>query len=292
MFFATPFDFASVDFLEQFNLPAYKTASADIINTPFLEYIASTGKPMIISTGGASIDDVKRAYEKVSKYNNQISILQCSSVYPVDPSDMNLAVIETYMQEFKDNIIGHSDHQSGIAMALVGYVLGARIIEKHFTLDKKRKNFDHKISCDSKELTEIVKKIRNLEIILGKFGKILSIKEKNKSKTMRRFIVAKKDLNSKTILSIDDLAFKRIKNTKSALEAKFTNKILGKKIQKKIIKKIENIEQIEKNFIKQDYKRNKFKNKKYTKIFKSKKKYNYPSKVRKDNFDSKKLTEH
>ena len=109
-------------------------------------------------------------------------------------------------------------------------------MEKHFTLDKKRKNFDHKISCDSKELTEIVKKIRNLEIILGKFGKILSIKEKNKSKTMRRFIVAKKDLNPKTILSIDDLAFKRIKNTKSALEAKFTNKILGKKIQKKVLK--------------------------------------------------------
>ena len=94
------------NFLEKFDLPAYKTASADIINTPFLEYIASTGKPMIISTGGSSLEDVKRAYDKVSKYKNQISILQCSSVYPADPSDMNLSVINTYMDEFGDNIIG------------------------------------------------------------------------------------------------------------------------------------------------------------------------------------------
>ena len=101
---------------------------------------------MIISTGGSSLEDVKRAYDKVSKYKNQISILQCSSVYPADPSDMNLSVINTYMDEFGDNIIGLSDHQSGIALALVGYVLGARLIEKHFTLNRSMKGTDQPYS--------------------------------------------------------------------------------------------------------------------------------------------------
>ena len=208
MFFATPFDFSSVDFLEQFNLPAYKTASADIINTPFLEYIASTGKPMIISTGGASIDDVKRAYEKVSKYNNQISILQCSSVYPADPSDMNLAVIETYMQEFKDNIIGLSDHQSGIAMALVGYVLGARIIEKHFTLNRSMKGTDQPFSLEPVGLSKMIRDLNRAKDSMGSGEKKLLEKEKPAMYKLRKKLVASKDLKSGMILTKDDIDIK------------------------------------------------------------------------------------
>ena len=208
MFFATPFDFASVDFLEKFDLPAYKTASADIINTPFLEYIASTGKPMIISTGGSSLEDVKRAYDKVSKYKNQISILQCSSVYPADPSDMNLSVINTYMDEFGDNIIGLSDHQSGIALALVGYVLGARIIEKHFTLNRSMKGTDQPFSLEPVGLKKLVRDLNRTKSAMGDGEKKLLENEKPAMFKLRKKLVASRDLNKGTVLENDDIAIK------------------------------------------------------------------------------------
>ena len=114
--FATPFDFPSADFLEDLGMPAYKTASADITNTPFLKYVAGFGKPMLVSTGGAAMEDVERAYDAVTPINSQVCLLQCTSSYPVEPEDMNLRVIETYRARFPGTVIGLSDHQNGIAM--------------------------------------------------------------------------------------------------------------------------------------------------------------------------------
>tara|TARA_Y100001970_G_scaffold197169_1_gene239807 strand:+ start:4120 stop:5169 length:1050 start_codon:yes stop_codon:yes gene_type:complete len=208
MFFATPFDFQSVDFLEKFNLPAYKTASADITNTPFLEYIASTGRPMIVSTGGSSLDDVKRAYDKISKYNNQLSILQCSSVYPAQPSDMNLSVINTYLTEFENNIIGLSDHQSGIALALVGYVLGARIIEKHFTLNRSMKGTDQPFSLEPIGLKKLIRDLHRSKLAMGTGEKTLLENEKPAMFKLRKKLVASKDLREGTVLKKEDIAIK------------------------------------------------------------------------------------
>ena len=235
-FFSTIGDFKTFQWFKKLNPPGYKISSGLLSHYPLIEKISNEKKPILLSTGLATLNEVDKVYNllKLNK-TKKISFLHCCSLYPSPDSVVNLSTIKLFKERYSIPI-GYSDHSTNNHNIIYSVAAGATIVEKHFTLDKKRKNFDHKISCDSKELTEIVKKIRNLEIILGKFGKILSIKEKNKSKTMRRFIVAKKDLNSKTILSIDDLAFKRIKNTKSALEAKFTNKILGKKIQKKIFK--------------------------------------------------------
>ena len=134
--FATPFDFSSVDFLADLEMPAYKTASGDITNIPLLKYIAEIGKPMLVSTGGATIDDVQRAYDAIMPINKRLCILQCTSSYPAEPEELNLRVIETYRQRFPDIVVGLSDHQNGIAMAIVAYMLGARVVEKHFTLNR------------------------------------------------------------------------------------------------------------------------------------------------------------
>ena len=148
---------------------------------------------------------------------------------------INLLTIKFYKEKYCIPI-GYSDHSMDYMNILYAISGGASIIEKHFTLDKKKRNFDHHISCEPRELSQIIKKIRNLEIILGKSKKIISLKEKSKRKLMRRFIVAERNLKPEKELSINDLAFKRIKNSRFAIDAKFTNKVIGKKIKKKFIK--------------------------------------------------------
>jgi N-acetylneuraminate synthase/sialic acid synthase len=116
-------------------MPAYKLASADLSNTPLLRHVASIGKPMLLSTGGATTDDVDRAVETIRPLNEQLCILQCTAAYPCETEDLHLRVITTFRERYPDYVIGLSDHQNGISMALVGYMLGARVIEKHFTLN-------------------------------------------------------------------------------------------------------------------------------------------------------------
>src|SRR6266542_5842407 len=145
-FFATPFDFESADFLEGLGMPAYKFASADLLNTPLLRRVAAFGKPLLLSTGGASIDAVDRAVEAIRPINDQLAILQCTSAYPCETEDLNLQVIETLRERYPEFVIGLSDHQNGISMALVAFMLGARVIEKHFTLNHAWKGTDHAFS--------------------------------------------------------------------------------------------------------------------------------------------------
>jgi N-acetylneuraminate synthase/sialic acid synthase len=125
--------------LAELDVPAYKFASGDIRNTPLLRHVAAFGKPMILSTGGAELADVDRAVEAILPLNDQLCVLQCTAAYPADTDDLNLNVITTLRERFPDLVIGLSDHQNGIAVALVAYMLGARVIEKHFTLNHAAK---------------------------------------------------------------------------------------------------------------------------------------------------------
>jgi len=151
--FATAFDFKSANFLAGLDMPAFKIASGDLTNTPLLKHIAKFGKPMILSTGGGTLDDVKRAYDTIIPINPQLCILQCTASYPIENyADMNLRVISVFRETFPDIIIGSSDHESGIAMALVAYMLGARVVEKHFTLSRKQKGPDHFFAIEPQEL--------------------------------------------------------------------------------------------------------------------------------------------
>ena len=136
LFFSTAFDEASAEFLESIDMPAYKIASGDLNNTPLLKKVATFGKPMIISTGGATLAETRRAHDAIMPINRNLCIMQCTSGYPAPYHELNLRVIETFRREFPDVVIGFSSHDTGIAMPLVAYMLGSRIFEKHFTLNR------------------------------------------------------------------------------------------------------------------------------------------------------------
>ena len=144
--FATAFDFQSADFLASLDMPAFKIASGDLKNIPLQKHIAGFGKPVFLSTGGGSLADVRRAYDAIMPINSQLSILQCTAAYPAQHEDLNLRVITRYRELFPDVVVGLSDHENGIAMALVAFMLGARVIEKHFTLNHTLKGTDHAFS--------------------------------------------------------------------------------------------------------------------------------------------------
>ena len=158
--FATAFDEASADLLAELELPAYKIASGDLRNTPLLRHVAALGKPMIVSTGGATLEDVDRAVEAITPINLQICLLQCTAAYPAAVEELNLAVLTTLRERYPDFVVGLSDHQDGIAMATVAYMLGARVIEKHFTLSHAAKGTDHAFSLIPEGMRKLVRDLR------------------------------------------------------------------------------------------------------------------------------------
>lgn len=166
--FSSPFDFTAVDFLEQLNCPIYKVASFEITDIPLIQYIAKKNKPIIISTGIATIEDIELAIETCKKEgNNDITILKCTSAYPADPEDANLLTIPNIIERFGVKS-GLSDHTLGIEAPVVSVCVGGSVIEKHFILDKKIGGADAHFSLDEKEFTEMVTAVRNAEKMLGK----------------------------------------------------------------------------------------------------------------------------
>jgi N-acetylneuraminate synthase/sialic acid synthase len=207
-FFASVFDFNSADFLAEMNMPAYKLASGDLTNTPLLKYVAEIGKPIIISTGGGTIDDVKRAYDTIMPINHQLCILQCTAAYPVNPEDMHLRVIKTYRDTFPDVVIGLSDHESGISMSIVAYMLGARVIEKHFTLNRAWRGTDHAFSLSPSGMRRLVRNLNRARAALGEpVKKRLSFEEDPLYK-MGKKLVAARDLSSGHTIQREDISIK------------------------------------------------------------------------------------
>lgn len=208
IFFATPFDFKSVDFLEEFDMPCYKIASGLVTDTPLLRYVAKTKKPIIISTGTATLEDVKRAFETVRPINKKVALLQCTATYPTDPSMMNLRVIETYRKKFPDTVVGLSDHYNGIALDVAAYLLGARIIEKHFTLNRAMKGSDHAYSLEPVGMRKMVRDLKRTAMALGDGIKKLYDDEKAAILKMGKKIVAARNLPVGYRLKKGDLEFK------------------------------------------------------------------------------------
>lgn len=165
--FATVFDRPSADLLQDLGMPAFKIASGDLKSLPLLAHVARMGKPLFISTGGGTLDDVRRAYDTVRALNDQICLMQCTAAYPTDYPEVNLRVIETYRREFPEIPIGFSSHDNGIALALVSYVVGARVIETHFTLNRAWKGADHRFSLEPQGLAKLVRDIHRTGIALG-----------------------------------------------------------------------------------------------------------------------------
>lgn len=223
--FSSPFDFTAVDFLEDLNVPAYKIASFEIQDIPLIEYAASKGKPIIMSTGIAEEEDIKLAVETCRKAgNNDIILLKCTSSYPAPLDLANLNTIPDLKSRFNVEV-GFSDHTYGSLAPVVATALGAKVIEKHFILDKSVGGPDADFSLDVAEFTEMVSKVRDAEKLLGKVSYEISEKVKKNRKFARSLFVVD---NVKTG---DVLTEKNIRSIRPGygLHPKHYNKILGKK---------------------------------------------------------------
>lgn len=225
--FSTPFDKTAVDFLEQFNPPAYKIASFEIQDITLIEYTASKGRPMIISTGIAELEDIDLAVKTCRKAgNNNIILLKCTSSYPAPIEEANLATIPNMKDTFNVEV-GLSDHTLGIVAPVVAVTLGARVIEKHFILDKSVGGPDASFSLDEKDFIDMVNSIRSTELAVGKVNYHLTNNAfKSKKYTRSLFIV--KDIKADSILTEEHVKSIRPGN---GLHPKFYNEIIGKKIR-------------------------------------------------------------
>jgi sialic acid synthase len=207
-FFATAFDFKSADFLAELDTPAFKIASGDLRNIPLLKYVAGFQKPVIVSTGGGTLEDVARAYDAVMPINPQLAILQCTAGYPCAFEEMNLRVITSFRERFPDIVIGLSSHDSGIAMAVAAYILGARVIEKHFTLNRAMKGTDHAFSLERGGMRRVVRDLHRARVALGDGVKSTYSSEKAPLLKMGKKLVAGRDLPTNHVLRFEDIAIK------------------------------------------------------------------------------------
>jgi N-acetylneuraminate synthase/sialic acid synthase len=208
VFFSTAFDVPSAELLERVNVPCYKIASGDLTNLPLIKHVARFGKPMFISTGGGTMEDVQRMYDEIAPINDQISIMQCTSGYPPAFEELNIRVIETYRNAFPNTVIGFSSHDNGIAMPLLGYMLGARVLEKHFTLNRAWKGTDQAFSLEPAGMRRVVRDLQRAKVALGDGLKRAYPSEAKPLMKMQKKIVASRDLPAGRVLTEADLTFK------------------------------------------------------------------------------------
>lgn len=229
-FFSTPFDKTSVDFLEELGMEFYKIASFEMIDLPLLRYIASKGKPIIMSTGMGSKEEIKEALEAIyGEGNEQVAILKCSSAYPAISSDMNLKTIADMKQSFRIPV-GLSDHSMGHLGATTAVVLGANIIEKHFCISREIENPDASFSMEPSEFKEMVEQVRQVEKAMGKVFYGVSPQEES-SMVFRRSIFVTKDMKKGDTISRDNV---RIIRPGYGEKPKYLDDILGMKVDRDI----------------------------------------------------------
>ena len=191
VFFSSPFDFTSVDFLEKMDVPAYKIASFEVTDIPFIEYIASKGKPIIMSTGIARMGDIQDALDACKRMRNEnVALLKCTSSYPAPVEEANLKTIPNMKEPF-NVITGLSDHTMGHAVSVGGVALGAKIIEKHMTLRRSDGGADSKFSMEPEEFKEMVDNIRIVEKAIGSVNYDLSEKQSNSREHSRSLFIVK-----------------------------------------------------------------------------------------------------
>lgn len=228
--FSSPFDQSAVDFLENMDVPAYKVASFELVDIPLIEYIASKGKPIIMSTGMATIKEISEAVETARKKGvMDIALLKCTSAYPAKPEDMNLVTIPHLTETF-DVIAGLSDHTLGISVPVASVALGASIIEKHFTLSRANGGPDAAFSLEPEEFKAMVEAVRTVEKALGNVNYNITAEE-TESKVFRRSLFVVNDIKAGETFTED--------NTRSirpgyGLPPKYLKDILGKKAKRDI----------------------------------------------------------
>jgi len=231
IFFSTPFSFEAADLLSELNVPAFKIASGDLTNIPLIEYVASKKKPIIISTGMSDIKEIQGALKAAhSSKNKKIVILHSVSTYPSPPNEVNLKAIHTMEKRFSYPI-GYSDNGNDMLVPLIAVAKGAKIIEKHFTLNKRMPGPDHKLSANPSQFTEMVKNIRIVEKILGNELKLCQKSELKNKINARRSLTVNVPLKKGTKIQKHMIGIKR---PATGIEPRYFKKVLGKTVNRKI----------------------------------------------------------
>ena len=229
LFLSTPFSREAVDLLEEIGVPAYKVGSGEMTNLPLLEYISKKKKPMIISTGMSTFEEIEETINFVKKINDDLILLHCTSTYPTRYEDVNLRVIERLREKFKIPV-GLSDHSIGIYTALASVVLGACIIEKHFTINRDLPGPDQKASITPGELKELVKGVRAIEKALGSTKRITD-DELSVQRMARESVVSLVNIPNGAVIT-EDMVW--VKRPGIGIPPKYLNKVIGMKTRKNI----------------------------------------------------------
>ncbi len=228
--FSTPFDETAVDFLETLDVPCYKIASFETVHLSLIEKVAKTGKPLIISTGMATVSEIQDAVETARKAGCQdLILMKCNSGYPANPAETNVATIPHMSQLFKCHV-GLSDHSLGIGVALAGVAVGAVAIEKHFIVSHETKSVDSEFSVNFEEMRMLVEESAKVQLALGEVAYGPTERELS-SLVFRRSLYIAKDLKAGAIISRDDV---RVVRPGNGLKPKFESMLLGKKATKDI----------------------------------------------------------
>jgi N-acetylneuraminate synthase len=229
-FFSTPFDEQAVDFLEQQGVPLYKVASFEIVDLPLIRRIAGTGKPMILSTGMATLDEIAEAVETARAGGaRQIALLKCTSAYPAPPGEINLRTIPNLAEQF-DLPVGLSDHTEGIAVATAAVALGASILEKHLTFSRQKKTADSAFSLEPAEFRAMVEAVRTAEEALGTIHYGVSENEA-RNRVFRRSLFVVEDIEEGAVLSPQNV---RSIRPGYGLAPKFLGEVLGRRASRRV----------------------------------------------------------
>jgi N-acetylneuraminate synthase/N,N'-diacetyllegionaminate synthase len=223
--FSTPFDEESVDFLDSLGVPLFKVASGDLTHHALLKHIAVKKKPMIISTGMATLSEVKEAVRIVETAGNkQIILLHCTSCYPCKAKDVNLKSVQTLMRTFPYPV-GLSDHTLDETAAIALAAMGGGILEKHFTFNKNTRGIDHWLSMDAQEMQQLIAKVRTVETMLGSEKKAPTKAEKITLKLARRSVISTQDIPRGSTITP---AMVSIRRPATGIQPKYTAKVVGK----------------------------------------------------------------
>ena len=208
IFLTTPFDESSLDEIDELDLPAYKIASTDTTNLPFLKKVAKKGKPIFLSTGMTYLSEVQMALETMYEFNKDIVLLQCTANYPIKDNEANLSVINTFKDNF-DVLVGYSDHTVGVGAAAFAIPMGAKVVEKHFTLDKSQEGPDHKASLSPDELKEFVNLVRKVDNFMGSSIKKPNLSETKTRKSLQKCMLAYVDIKKGEVFTENNIIGKR-----------------------------------------------------------------------------------
>ena len=228
--FSSPSHQSDVDVLEKCGVGVHKIGSDDAVNLPFLRYVARTGKPMILSTGMCTLDEVRESVEAIqAEGNKQLILLHAITSYPTHPENVNLLAMKTLKEAFPDLDVGYSDHTLSPVACLCAVAMGARVIERHFTYDKKADGPDHMLSADPQEMKWLVDAIRAFEVMRGSGIKQPADSEENTRRNNRKSVVLQRALKAGQAIAMEDIAVKR---PGYGIQPKFYEALAGRKVKR------------------------------------------------------------